>query len=190
MEAADTNPDSDATLATRWREGDVRAYEAIVERHLDPLRRFLISRCRNPGDADDLCQEVFLEVCRKIENYTPGQSFTGWLYTIARRRAIDLWRRTRLMVPFDPDHHGGLDDQSPARLREQHEETIDAWKKVHELLSENQATALWLRIQGGHAVNEIAVIMNQSPENVRVLLFRARQQLAQHWNQLSPCSAP
>lgn len=190
MESAETGPDSDAALATRWRQGDVRAYEAIVARHLDPVRRFLISRCGNPGDADDLCQEIFLEVCQKIGNYTPGQSFTGWLYTIARRRSIDLWRRTRPMEPFDPDHHGGVVDRSPARVSEEHDEAVTAWNKVHSLLSENQATALWLKVQGGHPISEIATMMNQSPENVRVLLFRARQQLALLWNQPTPCPTP
>jgi len=183
MESEETKPDSDAALATRWRQGDVRAYEAIVARHLDPVRRFLVSRCGNPGDADDLCQEVFLEVCQKIKSYTPGQSFTGWLYTIARRRSIDLWRRSRPMEPFDPDHHGGMEDRSPARASEEHEAAVTAWNKVHALLSENQATALWLKVQGGHSISEIATMMDQSPENVRVLLFRARQQLALLWNQ-------
>jgi RNA polymerase sigma-70 factor (ECF subfamily) len=182
MDPAVPNPDSDEYLATRWRQGDARAYEAIVKRHLDPLHRFLISRCANPGDADDLCQEVFLEVCKKISNYTPGQSFTGWLYTIARRRAIDHWRKTRPMESFDPDQHGGTSDHSPAHSTEEHEEAVTAWNKVHALLSENQATALWLKVQGGHSISEIASMMGQSPENVRVLLFRGRQQLATLWN--------
>lgn len=190
MDEAAIQTESDGDLAVRWRRGDVTAYEAIVARHLDPLRRFLISRCANSGDADDLCQEVFLDVCRKISSYTPGQSFTGWLYTIARRRSIDHWRKSKLMEPFDPDLHGGMDHTSPDQVQAEHEDTVRAWNKVHALLTENQATALWLKVQGGHSITEIADIMDQSPANVRVLLFRSRQQLALRWHPPSSDSIP
>lgn len=55
------DPDND--LALRWKSGAVEAYNELVRRHLDPVHRYVRSRCGNDQDAADVSQEVFLEVC-------------------------------------------------------------------------------------------------------------------------------
>ena len=85
--------DTDNDLALRWKSGVVEAYNELVRRHLDPLHRYVRSRCGNDQDAADVCQEVFLEVCLKISNFDPAHPFTAWLYTIARRKTVDRFRR-------------------------------------------------------------------------------------------------
>lgn len=173
--------ESDNELALGWKSGAVEAYNELVRRHLDAIHRYVRSRCGNDHDASDISQEVFLEVCLKISNFDPAYSFVAWLYTIARNKSVDKFRRTRRLEEFDADHHSGVDSRSPSAPLEERESAREAWKKVFELLPENQATALWLKVQVQQSIQQITVTMSQSEANVKVLLFRARQRLAKEW---------
>jgi len=57
--------------------------------------RSYVTRFVGPSDADDVVQRTFLDVWRHSSSYDPTQRFTGWLFTIARRRAIDYLRSRR-----------------------------------------------------------------------------------------------
>lgn len=173
---------TDNELALRWKAGEVAAYNQLVQRHLDPIHRFVRSRCGNDHDASDLCQEVFLEVCLKIGNFEPQYPFTAWLYTIARRKSVDRYRRSKPMEEFHPDLHSGADSSHPHSILEERESAVEAWEKVFKLLPEAQAMALWLRVQMQQSIEEIAATMDQTESNVKVLLFRARQKLAKEWH--------
>lgn len=173
--------DTDNDLALRWKSGVVEAYNELVRRHLDPVHRYVRSRCGNDQDAADICQEVFLEVCLKIANFEPTHPFTAWLYTIARRKTVDRFRRHKPVEEFQADLHSGTESSHPSAILEERDSARNAWEKVFRILPENQATALWLRVQGHQSIEEIAATMDQSESNVKVLLFRARQRLAIEW---------
>lgn len=179
------NPSSDNDLALRWKTGDEEAYNELVSRHLAPIHRYVLSRCGNGHDAADICQEVFLEVCVKISNFNPEFPFTAWLFTIARRKVVDKFRKTRPLEEFDAQRHSETEFRQPSSVLEERESAVELWEKVFRLLPETQATALWLRVQDQKSVQEIAASMNQSESNVKVLLFRARQRLSQLWHSSS-----
>lgn len=166
----------DAGLARRWQAGDRAAGSALIDRHLGRLRAFFAARCGSGSDADDLAQEVFLAVCRGIGAYDQQLPFTGWLYGIARRKLADFWRRHRpteaIQLTDEP-----LELRSPADIQQESENADEAWREVFARLPEAQASALWLRVQEGLSVEEIARTMEVSPANAKVLLFRARQTL-------------
>jgi RNA polymerase sigma factor (sigma-70 family) len=73
------------------------AFERLVERAREPLKRFLVrrQRCRDSHLADDIVQEVLIRIYLRAEQYDPQRSFWGWLYRIARNKYIDALRRVR-----------------------------------------------------------------------------------------------
>lgn len=177
-----TELETDNDLALRWKAGEVEAYNQLVQRHLDPIHRFVRSRCGNDHDAADLSQEVFLEVCLKIANFDPAYPFTAWLYTIARRKSVDRFRRSKSTEEFHADLHSGTESSHPSSILEERESAVEAWEKVFTLLPEAQAMALWLRVQMQQSIEQVAATMDQTESNVKVLLFRARQKLAKEWH--------
>ncbi|MCE2959649.1 MAG: RNA polymerase sigma factor [Akkermansiaceae bacterium] len=177
---------SDNELALLWRSGKVDAYNELVNRHIDLLYRYISSRCGVASEVDDICQEVFLEVCLKINNFDPQYTFTAWLYMIAKRKVVDRFRRQKTTVEFNSDAHGGHDSRDPSLILEERESGRNAWAKVFEILSESQAMALWLRVQEQYSVGQIAATMSQSEANVKVLLFRARQRLVRESKHHTP----
>jgi len=87
-------PTDDARSLAEVRK---QAFEQLVERVREPLKRYLVrrQRCRDPHLADDIVQEVLIRVYLRAEQYDPQRSFWGWLYRIARNKYIDGLRRLR-----------------------------------------------------------------------------------------------
>jgi RNA polymerase sigma factor (sigma-70 family) len=87
-------PGDDArSLAEVRRE----AFEQLVGRTRERLRRYLERRlhCRDPFLAEDVVQEVMIQLFRRAEQYDPQKSFWGWLYRVTRNKYIDTLRRQR-----------------------------------------------------------------------------------------------
>jgi RNA polymerase sigma-70 factor, ECF subfamily len=175
----------DALLAQSWRQGDQRAAECLIRRHFPALHAFIASRATAAHEAEDLTQEVFAAVSRQIAMYRPEVPFAAWIHGIARNKIADAWRRHRPTEVLEARHEG-IDERSPAQLHEAAESAATAWKEVFAKLPEPQATALWLRVQEELPLEAIAAALGVTLANAKVLLFRARQTLANHWKSRSP----
>ena len=172
--------ESDVLLAQRWQGGDLRAAESLIRRHSPRLHAFLASRALHAHEAEDLAQEVFLAVSRRISTYRSEHPFIAWLYTIARHKVADAWRAHRPTEVFEARHEEA-DDRTPATLHESAESGAVAWREVFARLPETQASALWLRVQEDLSIESIAAALEVTVANAKVLLFRARQTLSRTW---------
>src|SRR5581483_5448939 len=70
----------DATLIARARDGDVPAYEQLVLRYQGPMFRLAMRMLASRGDAEDVVQDVFLIVWRRLGQLREDAAFVGWLY--------------------------------------------------------------------------------------------------------------
>lgn len=84
----------DAALRKQWPmvEQDQRISEAVT-REQSRLRNFIRRRVADPGDAEDILQEVFYEFVETYRMLKPVEHVTGWLYQVARNRITDLFRK-------------------------------------------------------------------------------------------------
>jgi RNA polymerase sigma-70 factor (ECF subfamily) len=83
----------DETLMLQYSQGNIRAFERLLERHRRPLFGYL---CRMLGSrelAEDTFQEVFLRIIHSRHNYRKSAKFSTWLYKIAHNSCIDVFRR-------------------------------------------------------------------------------------------------
>jgi RNA polymerase sigma-70 factor (ECF subfamily) len=87
-------PASLPNLATRILDGDERAFEECYQALGPEVRRYLNCFLER-GEADDVLQVVFLELWRYRHRIDPSRGIEGWLFGIARKRAIDQLRRRR-----------------------------------------------------------------------------------------------
>ena len=93
----------DSTLVLRYQTGDAAAFEQIVERYYAPLRYFVRSLTGNADAADDVLQEVWLTVLKKLGRLRSTEAFSVWLYRIARNKVYDGLRGQRLIATFDDE---------------------------------------------------------------------------------------
>ena len=75
-----------------YAAGDAAAFDALYARHKGGVYRYLVRHCGNAGIADELFQDVWMNVIRVRASYEPTAKFTTWLYRIAHNRLIDHWR--------------------------------------------------------------------------------------------------
>ena len=91
-----TNLDSDAALMLRVKRGDVRAFEELVEKYKQPVMNVVQRMLRDPTEAEDLAQNVFVQVYKSASRYKATAKFSTWLFTIARNLCLnELRRRSR-----------------------------------------------------------------------------------------------
>ncbi|MBI2902809.1 MAG: sigma-70 family RNA polymerase sigma factor [Candidatus Methylomirabilis oxyfera] len=84
---------SDLDLVRGIKEGDQFAFERLVERFRDRVYRLALRISRNPQDAEEITQDVFLTIYQKIGTFEARSAFSTWLYRIATNAALMKIRR-------------------------------------------------------------------------------------------------
>jgi RNA polymerase sigma-70 factor, ECF subfamily len=160
--------------------GDELAF-GILWRDLQPgLLRYLEALA--PGVAEDLASETWLGVVRGLGRFHGNESaFRAWVFTAARHRAIDRWRRKARRpdesVPLETlADLPAADDPAGAAIA-----AISSRAAVTMIatLPPDQADVVLLRVVAGLDVAEVAAITGKRPGNVRVLAHRALRRLAE-----------
>jgi RNA polymerase sigma-70 factor, ECF subfamily len=139
-------------------------------------------------EAEDLCQEVFLRIYRARKGYRPRAKFATWLFTIANNLALNHLRRKGRNQSLSLGESTGSQPISPvAKQLEGREGTPSAQMRKAELsdlvrdalttLNEDQKMAVLLNKFEDMSYAEIADVMGRSPEAIKSLLARARNQL-------------
>lgn len=98
----------DAALRKQWpmTEQDERIFAAVA-RDQPRLRNFIRRRVADPGDAEDILQDVFYELVETYRMMKPVEQITAWLYRVARNRIADLFRRrVREARRMEPEKFG------------------------------------------------------------------------------------
>lgn len=82
------------------RAGDEEAFGELLQRYQGKVYRLAMHLTRNPQDAEEVTQDVFLAVYRKLRDFEGRASFRTWLYRIASNAALMKLRRRGPVVPF------------------------------------------------------------------------------------------
>lgn len=171
--------ESDETLARKAQEGSLAAFGALVDRFEGRLIGFLAQRGGGRSAAEDLAQEAFVRAWQRIDTYDPERRFSTWLFTIAARIASDHYRRTRRERTV-LEGAGRVEEQRRAGERETHTPgELDIWALARTVLTADQMEAMWLRYVMDMRIADIASALGRSRVGTRVLLFRARERLAE-----------
>ena len=99
--------DSDGMLVRRCREGDRRAFSALVVRYERPVYNAALRMLHDHEDARDVAQTVFLKAYEHLEDYDPQYRFYSWIYRIALNESINALNRRRRTDPIAEDERDG-----------------------------------------------------------------------------------
>jgi len=176
--SVETEPDptGDAALMLAYAAGDAAAFDALYSRHKGGVYRYLVRHCGQAGTADELFQDVWMNVIRARATYVPSARFTTWLYRIAHNRLVDHWRESG-RVEFAPAQGDDDDcdplDAIPAARTEEPDARADAREQSARLaaalrgLPAVQRDAFLLHQEGGLALAEIAELTGAGIETVK-----------------------
>lgn len=164
-----------AELARRAHRGELAAFEGLVAHFDQRIFGFLRQRLGNDHDAQDVAQETFVRAWRSIERFDPARDFATWLFVIARRAASNHHRARRDHDEI-PEGLASIDAE-PTTAAETHERADLLWSCARRL-KPRQFEALWLRYAEGFSVAETAKILGLTAIHTKVILHRARNDLA------------
>ena len=164
----------DRTVASRAADGDIRAFEVLMQRYGSLLRAYA-SRIVRAADADDVVQDTFVTAWQELPDLKNPASVRSWLITIVTRKSVGRLRGAR-----DPDN---IDDHEIPSQADGPAETAaassldEALSLVLSSLPEDQRRCWVLREVSGYGYQEIAEQLDLPVSTVRGLLVRSRKTL-------------
>lgn len=172
--------DDDRALVQAAR-ADLRAFNALYERHVTRVYRYLLVRVSNVADAEDLTSQTFLVAMENLDKYRGERPFLAWLFGIARHKVADKYRKQKPELMLETakdlaDPQDNPDDLVSQKLQ------IEAVAQKLKTLSPDRAEAISLRLFGGLGIPEIARLMQKREPAVRMLLHRGMQDLQTRLN--------
>ena len=183
----EANGSADEELVLQSQQGDVRAFDELVERYHGKIYGLTYNMTSNREDAEDLTQEVFVKAFEALPRFRGKSSFYTWLYRIAVNKTINYRKkrnRKRALsldqfdqeIKMDETYHELTSKGSPLRnisLSELQEKLNEALQH----LSEKHRTVVVMHDMQGIPHDEIAKVVNASVGTVRSRLFYARRQM-------------
>ncbi len=168
--------DLDYALLRRVAKGDGPALTELIRRHQTRLYNLAYRLLKDPLDAEDALQEVFLKVHEHAARFEPKATVAAWLNRITANHCLNRLRQRHFQEPLDPEDAVAVPDTGASPLDALEEQ--DLARRLEALLAalpENQRRALILKRFGDLSYQEIAEIMETTPGAVDGLIKRARQ---------------
>lgn len=173
-------------LIERLKQGDEAAFKQIVESSQGLVYNTALGIVQNPEDAEDVAQEVFVQLYESIKGFKGESKLSTWLYRVTVSKAMDHLRKKKRKKRFafvqslfgmnDELVHDPPDFVHPGVTLDNKEKAKELFKAINEL-PEKQKTAFTLNRIEGLSYQEISEIMKLSVASVESLLHRARKNL-------------
>ncbi|MEO5803489.1 MAG: sigma-70 family RNA polymerase sigma factor [Verrucomicrobiota bacterium] len=183
-----TDLEPDAALMLRVKRGDMRAFEELVEKYKQPVINVICRTLRDLTEAEDLAQNVFVQVFKSAHRYQATAKFSTWLFTIARNLCLnEIRRRSRHPAESLEASQTEYDDQ-PIRQFEDvktfsptenvlQSELEQKLQQALDELPENQRTAILLCRQEELSYEDIAEVLGCSLSATKSVIHRGRETL-------------
>jgi RNA polymerase sigma-70 factor (ECF subfamily) len=173
--------DSELQLIQATGRGNHEAFEHLVKRYQNPLLNFVYRYVGNRQTAEDLTQEVFMQIYRAAARFEPKAKVSTWIFKIAYNLCMNEMKRRKRLAGHELELHM-MEEQSVTSLSPDVVEEVELKQFMMQSLThlpEKQRAALLLRVTEGLSYQEISVILGISRASVESLLFRARERLRQ-----------
>ena len=182
--------DPDAALMLRVKRGDVSAFTELVDKYKQPVMNVVCRMLRDAAEAEDVAQNVFVQVYKSAHRYKVSSKFSTWLFTIVRNLCLNEIRRRSRHPASSMDAPPSDQEDQPApqfvdpsaasppdsMLRGELEEKIE---QALAALPENQRVAILLCRQDELSYEEIAKVLGCSLSATKSLIHRGRETLKQ-----------
>jgi RNA polymerase sigma-70 factor, ECF subfamily len=189
MEAEDT----DEALMLRYAQGEGAAFDLLYARHRGPVFRYLLRQLGGRRAlAEELFQDIWMNLIGARGAYKVEARFSTWLYTIAHNRVVDHYRRHRPVEVVQPDPDDDADPvaQAPAPETAQPDRIAQARQQARRLLAlveqlpVAQREVFLLHEEAGLSVDEIASVTGTDREAIKSRLRYALRKLRQGMGEL------
>lgn len=181
----------DTNIIDRLKKGEEAAFRELIEAYGQLVFRTCMGILHDRQDADDVTQEVFIEVFRSIDRFRSDAKISTWLYRIALNKSLNYLRDNRrhknsllirdtVVVSSVP-----VSGESPLETL-QEKERKKILEQALDSLPERQKTAFVLSKYEDLSYKQIGEVMKLSVSSVESLIFRAKKNLQKKLFRLLP----
>lgn len=180
-------PDPDQDLVSRAKDGDTRAFDALILKYGDKLFGLVYSMTSHKEDTHDLLQEIFAKAYQSLPKFMGKSTFYTWIYQIATNRTLNFLKKRKNRTTSsladletsghqDPAFIDSTNDANPERQSAINELQMKLNEAMMKLSEPHRMVVTLFDIQGmSHA--EIATVLNTSEGTIRSRLHYAHLQL-------------
>lgn len=145
-------------------------FAAIYREYVERVFYYLLSKADNRGDAEDITAQVFLDALQNLPAYQHQGHFSAWIFTIARHRLADFYRRRKL-ASLDPGQE--IAAQNPDPLTQMiHDEHLHHLAELIAQLNDDERELLRLRFAAGLNFSEIAELQHKKLSTIKMSTYR------------------
>ena len=176
--------EDDVQLIYNVLSGDDEAFSVLVQKYQKSVHAFVWRKIGDFHHAEEITQDIFLQVHKKLPTLKDPHQFAGWLYVIANRLCIDWMRKKKLTVQSIEDtpkaeieksaYTRYLSEQRQIETSERRREIVT---KLLAKLPESERTVVTLYYLGEMKVKEISKFLGVSVSTINTRLHRARKRL-------------
>jgi RNA polymerase sigma-70 factor (ECF subfamily) len=179
---------SDKEFIEKLKEGKQEAFSQLLDKYQQKVFGTCISFVPNKEDAEDIAQEVFLEVFKSISKFKGNSKLSTWIYKIATNKCLEFIRKkntkkrfafmqtiTGTETPLDKTRYF-TEFNHPGILLENKEKSAIIFKAIN-TLPETQRVIFTLAKIDGKSYQEIVEITGKSLSSVESVMFRAKKSL-------------
>lgn len=149
---------------------DPRKFEDLYLLYAQPVYRYLYSHIRKIPEAEDATAQTFLAALEQIQKYKPDGYFASWLFSIARHKAMDYFRKQRMETDLDAMELISPDANPLTQVIKT--ERTAALSDLLGKLSEEEQDLIRLRYAGELSFAEIGYLLGQKEDTVKKSLYR------------------
>ena len=173
-------------LIVQLQQGDESAFKKLVDEWQDMVYNTALGIVQNADDADDITQEVFIQVYQSVSSFKGESKFSTWLYRITLSKALDHEKKMKRKKRFafvqslfgndEEEYSHRAEFNHPGVQLEKKERAGELFNALKQI-PDNQRIAFTLHKLEGQSYQEVAEIMNTSLYAVESLMARAKTNL-------------
>ena len=179
----------DTHLINALQQGNQVAFKQLVDSQQERVINTALGFLPNMHDAEDICQEVFIEVYRSIHKFRGDAKISTWIYRVTVTKCLDHLKakKRKKRIGYIQSLFGK--DEQPIEIKDEFNHpgvTLENKERTKVLfaaidqLPDNQRVAYTLNKIEGMPYKEVAEVLNVSLSSVESLLFRAKKNLKKH----------
>ena len=178
-------------LIEQLKKGDEQAFTKLVDEWQDMVYNTALGIVQNADDADDIAQEVFIQVYQSVSSFKGESKFSTWLYRITVSKALDHEKKKKRKKRFgfvqglfgghEEDQLHPVDFNHPGVELEKKERANELFNALKQI-PDNQRIAFTLHKLEGQSYLEVAEIMNTTLYAVESMMSRAKINLRKELN--------
>lgn len=171
---------SDTYYIERIQAGDTASFACLLDKYSRPVHSLILRIVRNKEDAEELTQDVFMKVFKKIDSFKGDSSFSTWIYKIAYNTAISETRKKKNESLFIEDMMiYNVSEEDVANILEpaNENEQLNRLEAALDRLPPDERAIILFFYMEDKSIEDIVTISGLSVSNVKTKLHRIRKKL-------------